>query len=408
MDKYCKQDKGKELRITFFANNLTHHQIPFSESLFKLIGNNYTFVAMKELSKERKQMGWRINDTFTYELRAYESDKLLEKANNLAVESDIVILGSAPDVFIKNRLKMGKLTFKYSERLYKKGLSAKNFPRAAVSSYLHHGQFQKYPIYMLCASAYLAADLSIFGNYKNRTFKWGYFPETKKYDIEKLIVSKRSNNVKVLWVGRFIDWKHPEHALAVAQRLDNANIKFKLKMIGNGEEYNKIRNMADSMHLKNSVEFLGAIPYEEVRRHMEKANIYIITSDFNEGWGAVLNESMNSGCAVVASHAIGAVPFLLKHGENGLIYKNDDVDDLCNKVISLARDIELCEILGRNAYLTIKNTWNAEVAADRFIKLSESLLSGRVSVYKDGPCSRAIVIKNNWFNGGNNNDFKGV
>lgn len=47
----------------------------------------------------------------------------------------------------------------------------------------------------------------------------------------------------------------------------------------------------------------------EVRSYMEKADIYLFTSDFNEGWGAVLNESMNSGCAVVASHAIGSVPF---------------------------------------------------------------------------------------------------
>jgi glycosyltransferase involved in cell wall biosynthesis len=58
---------------------------------------------------------------------------------------------------------------------------------------------------------------------------------------------------------------------------------------------------------------------EAVRDHMEAADIFLFTSDFNEGWGAVLNESMNSACAVVASHAIGSVPFLLKDGENGFI-----------------------------------------------------------------------------------------
>ena len=49
---------------------------------------------------------------------------------------------------------------------------------------------------------------------------------------------------------------------------------------------------------------------------MEKSEIFLFTSDKGEGWGAVLNESMNSACAVVASHAIGSVPFLLKDGEN--------------------------------------------------------------------------------------------
>ena len=84
---------------------------------------------------------------------------------------------------------------------------------------------------------------------------------------------------------------------------------------------------------------LGAMPPEEVRRHMEKADIYLFTSDFNEGWGAVLNESMNSGCAVVASHAIGSVPFLIKNGENGLIYENGNQLDLEKQVLRL---LEVC------------------------------------------------------------------
>ena len=36
-----------------------------------------------------------------------------------------------------------------------------------------------------------------------------------------------------------------------------------------------------------------------------------------EGWGAVVNEAMNSGCAVVADHMIGAAPWLIRQGENG-------------------------------------------------------------------------------------------
>jgi glycosyltransferase involved in cell wall biosynthesis len=394
--KYLLKNKIGMPSVTFISNTLTPHQMPFSEAMYKLIGDKYKFISCVTLSNKRTQMGWRINDTLTYELRAYE---LLEKVNKLAVESDVVILGSAPDVYIKDRLKMSKLTFKYSERLYKKGLSAKMLPRAIVSSYLHHGRFQKYPIYMLCASAYTAADVAMFGNYKNRMFKWGYFPETKEYNIDDLINSKRSDVLKVLWVGRFVELKHPELALAVAQKLDSEQIDFQLKMIGNGEELERIIQLIHDMGLKNRVILLGAMPPEEVRRHMEEASIYLFTSDFNEGWGAVLNESMNSGCAVVASHAIGSVPFLLKHGENGLIYKNSDVDDLCNKVILLARDIELRETLGRKAYLTIKNTWNAEIAADRFLELCEYLLNGKSCDFDDGPCSKATIINNNWFMG---------
>ena len=57
---------------------------------------------------------------------------------------------------------------------------------------------------------------------------------------------------------------------------------------------------------------------------MEKTGIFLFTSDRQEGWGAVLNEAMNSGCAVVASHLIGAVPFLKKKKKNGLVYSSGD------------------------------------------------------------------------------------
>lgn len=385
------------LKVTFVSNYISHHQIPFSDAMYKLLGSDYCFISTFPMDSERKSMGWEVKSSFPYEIKAYGSDALMEKARNLVDESDIVIIGSAPDYFIVKRLKNRKLTFKYSERLYKQGLSFKKIPRAIVSSYIHHRKFQKYPLYMLCASAYTAVDTAIFGNYNNKTYKWGYFPELKLYDIKKLINNKNDKVINILWVGRFLDWKHPELALDVAQSLEKENIDFNMKMIGSGENYEQIKIMAKNMNLKNIIDFLGTMSPQEVRRHMNEANIYLFTSDFNEGWGAVLNEAMNSGCAVVASHSIGSVPYLIKHGENGLIYQNGDSDDLCKNVLKLAKDVKLRETLGSNAYLTIKNIWNSEIAANRFLKFSESLMSGEVLQYTEGPCSKAPIIKNNWF-----------
>jgi Glycosyltransferase len=385
------------ISITFISNSLTIHQKPISDALYYLLGDNYRFISNYPLSEERKGMGWTEIDK-PYEIKAFKSSAIFEEAHKLANESDIVIIGSAPDSFIEKRLKNKKITFKYSERLYKKSLSFINFPRALYSSFIHHGRFQKYPLFMLSASAYTAADLAIFKNYINRTFKWGYYPETKEFDINQLIRNKRGAVVNVLWVGRFLVWKHPEYALLIAKNLVEANINFNLKMIGNGPELDNIKKFAGKLNL-TSVEFLGAMESENVRKYMEDANIFLITSDFNEGWGAVLNEAMNSGCAVITSHAVGAAPFLIQHGNNGLIYKNGDLEDLCNKVKRLATDYEFREKLGKNAYFTIQNTWNADVAAKRILNLSQCLLEGKVFEYDDGPCSRAEIIKNNWFTG---------
>ena len=132
---------------------------------------------------------------------------------------------------------------------------------------------------------------------------------------------------------------------------------------------------------------------------MEQSEIFLFTSDFNEGWGAVLNESMNSACAVVASHAIGSVPFLINDGENGFIYKNGDEDDLFNKVKILLDNPEKRKEISLKAYKTMTETWNAEIAVQRFLLLSKKLLDGESvnNLFTDGVCNSAIRYKNNWY-----------
>lgn len=384
------------MKVTFISCFLSPHQIPFSNEMYKQLGDNYKFISTEMLGEHRIKMGWDTSNKFPYEIKTYESNSNLEKAIKLVNESDVVIIGSASDKFIEERLKRGKLTFKYSERLYKEGLSLKKIPRAICGAWLHHGRFQKYPIYMLCASAYTSSDLAIFNNYKNRTYKWGYFPQFKEYNIKSLLELKKNSKVEILWVGRLISWKHAEDAVKIAINLNKEGYDFNLNIIGTGECENYLKDIIIKNKIEDKVKLLGAIHTDDIRQYMEKANIFLFTSDFNEGWGAVLNEAMNSVCAVVASHAIGSVPFLLKHGENGLIYRYGDMDDFYKNVKILMDDRNLQLKLGENAYHTLKNSWNEKEATKRFLELSKNLLLGRDIEFTDGPCSRAKILKNNW------------
>ena len=153
--------------------------------------------------------------------------------------------------------------------------------------------------------------------------------------------------------------------------------------------------MIEEYGLQKYVELLGAMPPEQVRSYMEKSQIYLFTSNRREGWGAVLNESMNSGCAVVASSAAGSTPFLVKSGENGFTYDYNSDEQLYRHVCTLLNDQQLCARLGKNAYKTMTELWNAECATRRLIKLCETLLQGHSSpaLFTSGPCSKAEVIK---------------
>jgi glycosyltransferase involved in cell wall biosynthesis len=392
------------MKITFFSNYLTHHQIPFCNEMVNLIGNQFTFVSTEPVSIERKNLGWTLDGYYSYELRSYENDETAEKALKHAIDSDVIIIGSAPEYYVDERMKQGnKLTLRYSERIYKSGRWRILSPRGMYYRIKSYFRYINRPLYMLCASAYTSGDLAMLGSYLGKCYKWGYFPESKQYNIDELMRKKQNKKIKILWSGRFLDWKHTEDAIKIAKQLKREGYSFSLDIIGSGELEDHIKGLIIKYNLSDVVNLLGVMKTEQVREYMEQSNIYLFTSDFNEGWGAVLNEAMNSGCAVVASHAIGSVPYLIKNGENGLIYKNGDIDNLYENVKMLMDREKLREQISVNAYKTIIGNWNAKIAAERLLKLIDELREkGKSTKYDNGPCSNAEVLWNNWLRWGKN------
>ena len=206
---------------------------------------------------------------------------------------------------------------------------------------------------------------------------------------------KRANRVpSILWVGRLIELKHPDASITIAKKLKDEGYDFELNILGDGKLRPSLERLVAKYELQSKVQFLGAKPTEEVRKYMEKSNIFLFTSDYHEGWGAVMNESMNSGCAVVASHAVGSVPFLVKDNENGFVYKSGDIDQLYRKVKYLLDNPKERERVGFQAYKTITEQWNPEIATARLFRVIESKINGdNDEFYDEGPCSIAPIIK---------------
>ena len=46
------------------------------------------------------------------------------------------------------------------------------------------------------------------------------------------------------------------------------------------------------------------------------------------------------------------------------------------------------EALGREAFQTLTEVWNADTAAERFLELVAAIKQGKASPFADGPCSK--------------------
>ena len=385
------------MRVTFFSNFLNHHQTPFCNELYKYLGNDFTFVSTEKMPSVFLVSGYQDYSDYPYNLNSFENNTSYNKALQLGIESDIVISGSAPEFFIKERIKKNKHTFRYSERVFKQGAWRLFDPRVLFALIRYHSIYRKKNLYMLCSSAYTANDLDLVFAYPQKKYKWGYFTEVKEINIEQIINQKPFERIEILWAARFIGWKHPELAVNLAYELKNKGYNFHLNMIGIGELSDFIRKLILKLDLNHHVSVLGGMPNSQVISYMQKSNIYIFTSDRNEGWGAVLNEAMSSGCAVVASSTIGAVPFLLNHEKNGLVFKSGSLSSLLKQTEKLILDTELRNRLSKNAYNTLVNEWSPKIAASNFLLFSKSILDDQIITIKEGPCSKAIWTKKNFW-----------
>jgi glycosyltransferase involved in cell wall biosynthesis len=380
------------MKLTFVSNYLNHHQIPVANYLYDTLGDSYCFIQTEPMEEERKSMGWEITqEEYPYLLEYYQNPKTCQE---LIDSSDIVIFGGVEDeAYIQRRLMEHKLIIRASERLYKEGQWKAVSPRGLVKKYQDHIRYRKSPVYLLCAGAYVASDFHLIGAYPNKMFQWGYFPKFYPYDIDRLLNKKRENKkVKLLFSGRYIDWKHGEDALLCAAYLRDKGYNFQLTMIGDGPLKNELLLKAEELNLQDYVRFLPFMKPEEVRKHMEETNIYLFLSDYREGWGVVLNEAMNSGCAVVANIGIGAVPVLLQPKINGLMYKNHHRKQLFRQVETLLLQPELRDELGKRAYQTIEQQWNPKNCAEKLWKLCYNLFHGQLVFEAEGPLCKAKPI----------------
>jgi len=409
------------VQFVFVSNYINHHQIPFCNAMYGLLKGDFVFIQTEPMEEERIRMGWQDGVSLPYLKLYYEEEDVCREL--IASCSVAFFGGTDEESYIQERLQSGKPVIRYSERLYKTGQWKAVSPRGLMKKYHDHTKYRKKDIYLMCSGAYVASDFHIVKAYPKKMLRWGYFPAAKQYDVDKLLEDKgyemkdakaQAGNTTVphiLWAARFLDWKHPELALETAKWLKDRGYAFHMDIIGGGEEESMVKRLFEEYELEDVVTLQGFKTPDEVRAFMEKADIYLMTSDRNEGWGAVVNEAMNSGCAVIGNHMVGAVPYLIRHGENGFIYKDGCKDDLFAFAAKLLEDETMRKSMGQKAYQTITEEWNAQTAAKRFAAFcvkcgflqKEAVMQTVFEEYEDymesdklyfqaGPCSAAPIL----------------
>ncbi|MBQ8030387.1 MAG: glycosyltransferase family 4 protein [Butyrivibrio sp.] len=382
------------MQITFVSNYINHHQLPFCKAMLEAGSDiDFHFIQTMPMEEKRVSMGWAVDEKSLDFVVLYYEEK--ERAQQLILDSDVVLFGwteGETEELEKKRLSSGKLSFRVSERLYREGQWKFISPKGLIKKYHQHFVYKDKPVYLLCTGAYVASDFELIKSYPDKRLKWGYFPfvacKVKKDELSQ------TDRIKILWAGRLIDLKHPEYAIEAAKALKDKGVNFSLDIIGDGPMKQELEKRVNSLELSDKVTLKGMMKPEEVHEAMAVSHVFLFTSNYLEGWGAVVNEAMQCGCAVVASKEAGAVPFLIRDHVNGLTYRDGSLKEFLEKTTGLLQDKDMIESLGMSARETINNKWNAKNAATELIRFCKEYYdNGNPSPSLDGPMSRAEVLK---------------
>lgn len=381
------------MRIAFYINRLNSHQAAIADALYSLTSRNLYFFELCRPSEQAKKGSTVDYSQREYLIQVWKNSACKMQALKMCIEADIAIFGAESLEYEVYRSRYSdKISFELSERWFKRGLINILSPRLLKYQWYYHILFYKKPVYKLCAGAYSASDQYIMHSFRGKCFKWGYFPDISPIQERiKPIEKSKSKVLNIMWCARMLKLKQPGLVIRLAQKLNAAHTDFNIDMYGDGPEFTAIQDKVRRLSLTEEVHLHGARPNNEIIEQMRKHDIFLFTSDRHEGWGAVVNEAMACGCAVISSNEAGCTSYLIKHRINGCVFKSNSIDSLVSEVMWMYNHPNLLEV--QNAAIsTIRDYWNANSAAKALISVIDSLQNNCPIKIIEGPCSEAEII----------------
>ena len=140
----------------------------------------------------------------------------------------------------------------------------------------------------------------------------------------------QKKHVQLITVGSFCTRKNHILLLKAMNTLKKTYPNLRLTIVGEGELKPEYQSFISKNELENIVTIKDFMPHHELVREYYESDIFVLSS-LKETFGIVLVEAMACGVNVIGSQTDGASA-IINDGINGLVYNNNDLDDLCKKI----------------------------------------------------------------------------
>ena len=168
---------------------------------------------------------------------------------------------------------------------------------------------------------------------------------------------KRSDKI-VLYFGRITMQKGPEYFISAAKRVLDVMDGVKFVVAGNGDQAQRMIEMAASMGIGNKVLFTGFLRGKDIPKVFAMADLYVMPS-VSEPFGIAPLEALGHRVPVLISRTSGVSEILT----NALKCNFWDIDDMANKIVAVLRHPPLQRTLRDSGFFEVRGiTWNGAAA----------------------------------------------
>jgi glycosyltransferase involved in cell wall biosynthesis len=212
---------------------------------------------------------------------------------------------------------------------------------------------------------------STFGNGAN--FSSMFFGVEEPSGYVRSQTKNNKENLRIIHIGSIEERKGQDILIGAVKRLPQ-NIKEQIEVLFIGRILQRgfyELQRSESLNLSN-IHWMGQLPRDQVWRHLDESDI-LVCSSRDETGPLVVYQAMSLGKTVVAT-PVGAVPEIIQHNKNGIVFPLEDTVELSNILVELVTNRELLEKLGSEALVTYNNKLTKQSSNENIYKIIQAIL----------------------------------